>query len=92
MTDTLSSDAPVNDLILAESLRKMPSHLLKSYPLFKNMGEAMKTRLEEHLWYLSEELVVMSLFSEKLDEPQKNRCRKEMLRHYKETLTLLQEN
>ena len=86
MTATLSSDAPVNDLILAESLRKMPSHLLRSYPLFKNMGEAMKTRLEEHLWYLSEELVVMSLFSEKLDEPQKNRCRKEMLRHYKENL------
>ena len=79
MTATLSSDAPVNDLILAESLRKMPPHLLRSYPLFKIMGEAMKTRLEEHLWYLSEKLVVMSLFSEKLDEPQKNRCRKEML-------------
>ena len=92
MTATLSSDAPVNDVSLANSLKNIPSHLLRIYPLFKAMGEAMKTRLEEHLWYLSEELVVMSLFSEKLDEPQKNRCRKEMLRHYKETLTLLQEN
>ena len=86
MTATLASDAPVNDLILANSLRKMPSHLLRSYPLFKNMGDAMKTRLEEHLWYLSEELVVMSLFSDKLDEQQKNKCRKAMLSHYRENL------
>ena len=86
MTATLASDAPVNDLILANSLRKMPSHLLRSYPLFENMGDAMKTRLEEHLWYLSEELVVMSLFSDKLDEQQKNKCRKAMLSHYRENL------
>ena len=86
MTATLASDAPVNDLILANSLRKMPSHLLRSYPLFKSMGDAMKTRLEEHLWYLSEELVVMSLFSDKLDEQQKNKCRKAMLSHYRENL------
>ena len=86
MTTTHASDAPVNDLILANSLRKMPSHLLRSYPLFKSMGDAMKTRLEEHLWYLSEELVVMSLFSDKLDEQQKNKCRKAMLSHYRENL------
>ena len=86
MTATLASDAPVNDLILANSLRKMPSHLLRSYPLFKIKGDAMKTRLEEHLLYLSGELVVMSLFSDKLDEQQKNKCRKAMLSHYRENL------
>ena len=36
----------------------------------------MKTRLEEHLWYLSEEI----------DETQKNRCRKVMLKHFTENL------
>ena len=86
MTATLSSDAPVNDVSLANSLKNIPSHLLRIYPLFKAMGEAMKTRLEEHLWYLSEELVVLSLFSKKIDEKQKNKCRKAMLRHYSENL------
>ena len=65
---------------------KNPSQLLSKYPLFETMGEAMKTRLEEHLWYLSEELVVLSLFSKKIDEAQKNRCRKVMLKHYTENL------
>ena len=86
MTATLSKDAPVNDIWLANSLKKIPSHLLRKYPLFETMGEAMKTRLEEHLWYLSEELVVLSLFSKKIDEAQKNRCRKVMLKHYTENL------
>ena len=50
------------------------------------MGEAMTIRLNEHLWYLSEEFVVLSLFSTKIDDAQKNRCRKVMLKHYKEHL------
>lgn len=46
----------------------------------------MNSKLEVHLWYLSEELVVLSLFSKKIDEAQKNRCRKAMLIHYTENL------
>ena len=45
MTVTLSSDAPVNDIILVNALKSIPSYLLRKYPLFKPMGEAMKTRL-----------------------------------------------
>ena len=86
MIATLSGDALVNNVSLANTLKKIPSHLLRKYPLFKPMGEAMKTRLEQHLWYLSEELVVLSLFSKKIDVKQKNRCRKVMLKHFTENL------
>ena len=55
MTDTLSSETPVNDIRIAISLKKKPSHLYTNYPLFKTMGEALKTRLEDNLWYLSED-------------------------------------
>ena len=57
-----------------------------TYPLFKIMGEAMNSKLEQHLWYLSEEFVVFSLFSEKINVAQKNKCRKVMLSHYTEHL------
>ena len=45
MTATLSSDAPVNDISLVNALKNIPTYLLRNYPLFKPMGEAMKTRL-----------------------------------------------
>ena len=86
MTATQSRDAPVNDVYLVNSLKKIPSHLLKSYPLFRTMSMAMYSKLQEHLWYLSEEFVVLALFSKKINEAQKNRCRKVMLTHYTEQL------
>ena len=85
MMATLSRDAPVNDIKLRNSLNEIPSHLLKEYPLFKPMADAMKKRFDEHLWYLSEELVTLSLFSKKIDNAVKNKCRKAMLNHYEET-------
>ena len=86
MTATQSRNAPVNDLELVNTLKKIPCHLLKNHSLFKSMGDAMFSKLEDHLWYLSEELVVLSLFSDKLDEVQKDKCRKAMLKHYTEDL------
>ena len=44
----------------------------------------MNSKLEQHLWYLSEEFVVFSLFSEKITVAQKNKCRRVMLSHYTE--------
>ena len=81
LTSTLARDAPVNDVILVNSLKEIPSHLFETYPLFKIMGEAMNSKLEQHLWYLSEEFVVFSLFSEKINVAQKDKCRKVMLSH-----------
>ena len=57
-----------------------------TYPLFKIMGEAMNSKFEQHLWYLSEEFVVFSLFPEKINVAQKNKCRKVMLSHHTEHL------
>ena len=54
--------------------------------MFKSMDEAMLSKCEQHLWYLSEEFVVFSLFSEKIDESQRNRYRKVMLSHFTENL------
>ena len=82
MTATQSSDAPRNDVSLVNYLKKIPPYLIKTYPLFKDMGRAMYSKSMEHLWFLSEELVVLSLFSNKLNEVQKNTCRKAMLAHY----------
>ena len=86
MTATLAKDAPVNDVILVNSLKTIPSHLVNTYPLFKMMGKAMNSKFEQHLWYLSEEFVVFSLFSKKIEISQKNKCRKVMLSHYTENL------
>ena len=86
MTSTRSRDAPNNGLELINSLSKLPSHLVKNQPLFKCMGNAMLAKLEDHLWYLSEELVVLSLFSDKLDDAMKNKCRKVMLKAFKEEI------
>ena len=86
MTSTQSRDAPINDLELINLLRNIPSHLLKNQSMFKSMGDAMLAKLEDHLWYLSEELVFLSLFSEKLDDPMKNKCRKAMINAYEEDL------
>ena len=71
MTATIASDAPMTDISLVNSLKQIPNHLIKIYPLFKSMGIAMNSRLEEHLWYLSEEFVVFSLFSKKVSRAQK---------------------
>ena len=59
MTSTQSRDAPINDLELINLLRNIPSHLLKNQSMFKSMGDAMLAKLEDHLWYLSEELVFL---------------------------------
>ena len=49
LTSTLAMDAPVNDVILVNSLKEISSHLFKTYPLFKIMGEAMNSKLKQHI-------------------------------------------
>ena len=92
MTATIASDAPVNDISLVNSLKKIPNHLIKIYPLFKSMGIAMNSRLEEHLWYLSEEFVVFSLFSKKVSRAQKINVGKLCSQITQIILNLLKEN
>lgn len=50
-------DAPVNDLNLIRTISKY-------YPSESYIAKAAKTAISRHLWYLSEELVPLALFSE----------------------------
>ena len=50
---------------------------------FANLAAAIMNRMEAHFWYLSESLVFLSLFSNKVDDSEKEKCRKAMLQHHK---------
>jgi hypothetical protein len=61
----LSRDAPVNDLNLL--------HILEAYvTVDKRVAETALAKQKNHLWYLSEDLVGLSIFSD-LVEPQEKR-------------------
>lgn len=61
-------DAPVNDLILMQELQ-----LFQSFD--NEIAEAAISSFGEHLWYLGEELITLSLFSSKVEITTKNRMR-----------------
>lgn len=65
---TYTVDAPANDLLLIQQL-----YLYKTYD--NEIAEAAINGFREHLWYLGEELVVFSLFSNKVSVATKNRMR-----------------
>ena len=50
---------------------------------FANLAAAMMNRMEAHFWYPSESLVFLSLFSNKVDDSEKEKCHKAMLQHHK---------
>ncbi|GBP87160.1 hypothetical protein EVAR_62629_1 [Eumeta japonica] len=62
--EPLAADAPVNDLLLWKKLRLYEA-------IDSEIGKAARGVLERHLWYLSNELVALALFSEKLSESDK---------------------
>ena len=72
------ADAPFNDLSLFYDLQAVkPSSPLHQF------AEPMLHKLDCHLWYLSEELVPLVLFSDKLTEAQKVKCARAMRMHHK---------
>ena len=70
----LTEDAALNDLALYKSLMELNKgpHLVYASAYLK--------RMHEHLWYLSEELVIFTLFSSKADNSTKTKCAKVMLK------------
>ena len=57
--------------------------------LYYELAFAMREKLNLHLWYLSEELVFLCLFSKLLSDAEKNLCAKAMKRyHLKKDLSL----
>ena len=70
----IGADAAVNDLALFCELSKVKS--TSSHFQFANP----MLRQDAHLWFTSEELVVLSLLSEKLSNAEKARCAKAMIK------------
>lgn len=65
---TNAFDAPVNDLQLIADLQAYSAQN-------ENISNAVLNTIWNHLWYLGEELVVLSLFSDKVSNETKNRMR-----------------
>ena len=72
-------DSPYNDLKFFKKLS-----LSKGFKLISNfhLNLLMKVlqKFENHLWYLSERLVVLSLFSDKVSNEDKNKMAKKMIK------------
>ena len=85
ITSPLAFDAPKNDLLYYKSLTaniELMKQNQNKYPKgFQQLFEAMKTKLENHLWYLSESLVVLGLFSDKVSVYDKQAMAKVMLKN-----------
>ena len=66
---TYSADAPKLDLDLLikleEGMKKLPT------PLMKEMAEASYKKMKDHLWYISERLVPLALFSPNVSDTEK---------------------
>lgn len=69
---SVAVDAAVNDLSMLKDLEKFAYH---NEPLANAVFESF----QNHLWYLGEELVVMSIFSDKVSAKDKNRMRLQLL-------------
>lgn len=65
---TNAIDAPVNDLQLIKELKEYANHN-------EAIANAVWNSFKNHLWYLGEELVILSLFSDKVSIEDKNRMR-----------------
>ena len=73
LASSVGSDAPYNDLELW--------HDLQEYQKYDSrVATAALAALERHFWYLTEELVVFSLFSNRLDDAKKQKIAQELLK------------
>ena len=77
LTCTDASAAPSNDLELFKLLLNVENNVLKnpkSWPShFYSLVSNARKKLENHLWYLSERLVIFSLFSEQVPVSEKKK-------------------
>ena len=69
---TSAADAPVNDLMLVHKLQSYEDEVI---------GKAALKAFSNHMWYLSEELVPLALFSTGLSASQKNEIVKKLKNH-----------
>jgi hypothetical protein len=83
LKSTTAVDAPKNDLELLKMLAVAQKQNIKSVPvLFPQLVCAYKSKLENHLWYLSERLVPLAIFSENVHISDKVAMVRELKKHY----------
>ena len=84
----LPFEAPRLDLQLYQSLLTLGGKTtLPTY--FKDFVPVMINRMAAHMWYLSESLVFLVLFSTKVSDFEKEKCRKAMLKYKEASKTSL---
>ena len=81
--------ATINDLGFFHQLRSV--HGKSNLPPFcDGFITAAPYRLDAHVWYLSEEMALLTFFSKQLTANEKDQCRKEMLRYKPKSSLALQ--
>lgn len=66
LESTCASDAPFNDLQLLKSIKKYEK-------IDKEIADVAILKLKNHLWYLGRELILLSLFSDKVSHNEKKK-------------------
>ena len=74
-----AADVPLQDLICIKNLEKVCNDKGKWPELFQRIARAAFEKLILHTWYLSERLVPLVLFSDKLDNSDKDIIRSAIL-------------
>ena len=77
LTCTSAADAPNNDIELMKKLLTMEKSIIsnsKPWPTkFLSLVSGARQKLEKHLGYLSERLVVLAVFSDHVSLPEKKK-------------------
>ena len=77
LTCTRAGDFPLNDLNFFKKLTKTEENIKENPtvwpPNFLSFVEGARKKIENHLWYLSERLVPLALYSDNLDLTQKHK-------------------
>ena len=79
LTSMFAADAPLQDLTCIKNLEKVCNDKGKWPELFQRIARAAFEKLILHTWYLSERLVPLVLFSDKLDNSDKDIIRSAIL-------------
>jgi len=85
----LPFEAAVNDLNLFNHISNLQCKQ-DLPPYFHKFIAATLNRLDAHLWYVSEEMVFLALFSKQISDTEKEQCRKELLKNERKSNITLQ--
>ena len=85
LTCTSAADAPNNDLQLMKKLLTVEKSIIsnsKPWPIkFLSLVSGARQKLEKHLGYLSERLVVLAVFSDHVSLPEKKKMQQALLKY-----------